>query len=373
MRADVRLAKIEELAGRYHTISYPEFQREPTVWGIRQKKLLIDSILRKFDIGNIYVVADEEWGTSHWQCIDGRQRLSAIFSFMGINKEYEEHNDFPFEPSNEVREDGKFADIDGLGFNDPRFSTYKDEFLKYKVKVVVLSSIEEETELNLQFQRLQIAQILNGAEKLNAMVGEMRDAIFDKESGLGLEPYFDKLGVRRARFGPQQTASQIMINACSLLEFEEFCRARFLDMQMFFKRYFKFDDLARTALEKVRESARSVTRLVGDDTLRMIKNRALAVSLVLFVFEHDRNERYTMAQWEYLESYLQEVAKGLATVSRRTSIRDPDVEPGPWERLQLAITQASVEERAIRTRHEILTELFDQYLDSRLSLPPDAN
>src|SRR4051794_34994136 len=58
---------------------HPEFQRVFR-WGKQQKSRLIESLLLGIPLPPIYVAVSEE---GVWEVIDGVQRLSTIFEFMG--------------------------------------------------------------------------------------------------------------------------------------------------------------------------------------------------------------------------------------------------------------------------------------------------
>jgi uncharacterized protein with ParB-like and HNH nuclease domain len=105
---------IKELKRDFASIEFPEYQREPSVWSREQKQRLLDSILRDFVIAAIYVYERDD-GT--WECIDGRQRLNAIMSFLGRNDE-DEDNGFRLRVQNEVAEDTDdgLAELEGLRF-----------------------------------------------------------------------------------------------------------------------------------------------------------------------------------------------------------------------------------------------------------------
>jgi len=349
---------IQELANIFHTIEYPEFQREPTVWGLKNKRLLIDSILRRFDIGSVYLISDD---LQALQCIDGRQRLNALFSFLGLTPD-SKHNKFTFRSSNEVREDNSFDDINNCSYFDNEFERYREGLLNYRVKIVRLfdvDSMDQKSDLNLQFQRLQIAQVLNGAEKLNAMVGEMRDFVF-AEGGFGSHEFFSKLGVRAGRFGNQQTASQICINADALVRSGSFSRARFADMQLFFKKWYSFDEQMRTTAGHLQRAANDLDDLISEECLAKVKNRAMAVSLFLFYFNEKYSSAHTDLDWGRYPEFVIHVLKELETV-RGKGI---SIDKGPqnvWERLQIDITQASVERVAIERRNAILNEEFRSF------------
>lgn len=58
----------------------PEYQRLFR-WGVEKKSRLIESILLDIPLPSIFVAAD---GDGVWEVVDGLQRLSTIFEFMGI-------------------------------------------------------------------------------------------------------------------------------------------------------------------------------------------------------------------------------------------------------------------------------------------------
>src|SRR5687768_9763163 len=77
---------IGELASLYRDSEldiHPEFQRIFR-WSILQKSKLIESILLGIPIPSIFVSQRED---GVWDVVDGLQRLSTIFEFMGILKD----------------------------------------------------------------------------------------------------------------------------------------------------------------------------------------------------------------------------------------------------------------------------------------------
>ena len=59
-------------------------------WDITQQSALIESILLNIPIPPIYVYQNEK---GKWNLIDGQQRLSTIFKFMGIVKKESEEDE----------------------------------------------------------------------------------------------------------------------------------------------------------------------------------------------------------------------------------------------------------------------------------------
>lgn len=117
MKTQHKYWTIEELSKNIDNIEFPEFQREPTVWDLEKKQKLIDSILRDFDISSIYFFRKENGG---YDCIDGRQRINAIWSFLGVNEADEEDNEFHLKIENEIYDDkGYFNEV-----NQKRFKKF---------------------------------------------------------------------------------------------------------------------------------------------------------------------------------------------------------------------------------------------------------
>src|SRR3989344_5425151 len=56
----------------------PEYQRGK-VWSNEKKQLLLDSIFRKMHVPQIYL---RSLDVGYYECVDGQQRLSAIFDFF---------------------------------------------------------------------------------------------------------------------------------------------------------------------------------------------------------------------------------------------------------------------------------------------------
>ncbi|MBS1560991.1 MAG: DUF262 domain-containing protein [Bacteroidetes bacterium] len=61
----------------------PSFQRS-VVWTVKEMAKLIDSIILGYPIPGIMLSERKERGKQKWEVIDGQQRLTAIFSFMGL-------------------------------------------------------------------------------------------------------------------------------------------------------------------------------------------------------------------------------------------------------------------------------------------------
>jgi hypothetical protein len=372
MKRDIEKWTIKKLVDDIKPIlGFPEFQREPTVWDLYKKQKLIDSIFRGFDIAPIYVYKKDD---NSYECIDGRQRINAIYSFLGLNENMERSdNHFAIKIDNDI-----YVDTDEflLRLDNRQYSELKPEekeiFDNYKLNVIIVRSDEDnveenEQELSLQFIRLQFSSILNAGEKLHAMSGDMRNFIFSElfsETPDGKEehPFFKAINIRYRRYAKEQVAAQIALNYFSRrAEPPTFSRSRYIDLQYFFKRksVFKEEDkrLAeeiKTILDKIAENF--------NDKLSFIENRAIAVTTFLFVAQLvNNNEEKKLPKFgEFLVEFVATLKWQLSLYRRKMELIEQyrDILTG----FQNYVTQAAGESYAIERRHKFIEKYFEHYL-----------
>ena len=162
-----------------------EYQRGK-VWSEAQQALLIDSILRGFDIPKIYLRKLPDGSRFLFDVIDGKQRLTAIWCFVS--------NGFRL-----LRTKDSFPDLGDLG---GKFWSELPEDAKDRLQFanVTVSKIEAATEQEIRelFLRLQRGEPLNAAERRNAMSGPVRGFVADS---LSVHPIWQETSLRAARFG----------------------------------------------------------------------------------------------------------------------------------------------------------------------------
>ena len=367
MERDIETLSIQELRGLFADIAFPEYQREPDVWSREQKQRLLDSVLRRFDIASIYLYRREDGG---FECIDGRQRLNAMMSFLGANPLDVEDDGFPLKIHNEISAnlpspyealDGHtYAWIEDAADTNPLASQAVEAVLGYEFAVAYLSAATVADEFNLQFLRLNLGSLINAGEKLNAMVGNMRDLLFEPR-GVGGHAFLDRVGIPTRRFAKQLTAAQVLLQAFSQEETESFARARHFDLQKFVKAHVDIQD-DHPIVADVSATLDALEEKLGDATGAALRNRAIAITVIVFarqarLFEDtDRMDAFA----DFLHTFLGRLKWQVGNMKDYAIDERYDY----LVEFQRHLTQASVEKSAVTRRHEIFEELFTEWLET---------
>lgn len=169
----------------------PDYQR-PAVWSQSQKQMLIDTMLRNYDVPKLY------WRRTGrrpdtYDVVDGQQRLRAIWEF------FEEGFALP-----------KDSDpIDGESIGNCTYESLPDDlrirFDTYALDIVLIDEADED-EVREMFLRLQNGTSLKAQEKRNAYPGGMRDFVKD----LVAHPFFTCVAFSNSRFTHDLVAAQIV-------------------------------------------------------------------------------------------------------------------------------------------------------------------
>lgn len=170
----------------------PDYQR-PAVWALDQKQLLIDTILRGYDVPKIYwrkVGANPD----KYEVVDGQQRIRAVWGYQA--------GEFAI---------AKNADpIAGQEVKGLKYEELPDElrlqFDTYNIDVVIVSDTDDD-EVREMFLRLQNGTTLKAQEKRNAMPGAMRDFI----KTLAEHNLFSSVGFSNSRYNHDLVAAQMVL------------------------------------------------------------------------------------------------------------------------------------------------------------------
>ena len=207
----------------------PDYQRPP-VWTESQKQLLMDTILRNYDIPKFYWREVNRDSGIEFEVIDGQQRLRAIWGFY--NDKYPLAQD---------------ADsIDDIVVKGCLFSQLphqiKNIFNRYSLDIIIITDAHEdkhEEEIRDMFLRLQNGTTLKAQEKRNAMNGDMRDFVKD----IAKHPFFESCKFANKSFAFDHIAAQTI-----LIELEGGpTKVQNADLNKMYKTHSQFDKTGKIA------------------------------------------------------------------------------------------------------------------------------
>jgi len=174
----------------------PDYQR-PAVWSKQQKQLLIDTILRGYDIPKLYWRQISKQ-PNKYEVVDGQQRLRAIWEFMEGRFSLPADKD----PINGCDVSGNYYNGDGGNILPDEI---RQDFDIYSLDIIIISESNEE-EVREMFLRLQNGTTLKAQEKRNAMPGNMRDYI----KNLVTHPIFTSVAFNNSRYTHDLVAAQMV-------------------------------------------------------------------------------------------------------------------------------------------------------------------
>ena len=233
------------LEERPKMILNPEYQRS-SVWRGKRPKLLIDSILRGWDIGlflfNGILIPRENGSTlPKYEVIDGQQRIRTIYDFFDGHLAISgESPDFTISGAVYDLRDKKWTDEDFPPAVRPSFHAY---IIKTQVYIQ-----KDEQEVARIFARVQDGLRLNNAERTNAIIGYIRNNIKDISGHTLLQ----NSRVKLIRFNRRWITAN-----CVYREITEFVNGNFLDanlknMKEMYNDNIRRTNIARSALAQVK-------------------------------------------------------------------------------------------------------------------------
>ncbi len=319
-----------------------DYQREK-IWSRGNQEDLIDSIVKNIDIPKIYLARVEGNENFDFECIDGKQRMATLLNFYKPEKSA----DSPLT----VRIAGERYTYKRLRKELP---TLADKIDDYELTFIIYPQIDDEL-LREIFRRLQLGVRLNSGELLKSHTGTMRDFVY-KEMGKEA-PFLRSTKLSEKRFSRQFTLAQICINSFSRNKSGDFVRARYDELEDFFKEEYDLDENDAN-LNRIRAVLKSMEKYFGEKA-ESISSRAVAVSAYLFCEELHLQKKQSQIE-EFAEFYsrlLGEIRKDLKLLSRFKKPTNPEV----LEAFQKYISQASVESYAIKRRHLFLESAFKHF------------
>lgn len=180
--------KLKQLVSmRDHVKLDPSWQRGP-VWSEGKQALLIDSILRGYDIPMIYLWDRGEGSKPYrYEVVDGQQRLRAIWEFL----------------DGDIRLKKCAPNIGTIPIADKSYDdlpkSLTDKFNNFEVVIAFIRKAQQ-PEISVVFSRMQMGVRLNPAELRNAIQSGYRQAV---DTVASLNMFFKESKISSARFKHQ--------------------------------------------------------------------------------------------------------------------------------------------------------------------------
>ena len=317
----------------------PTYQRG-LVWSKSKQQLLMDSVLRRYDIPKLYLRAVDN-PPYKYEVVDGQQRLHAIWEFC--------QDKFPISTECEPVHG---HDVAGKLFNELP-NDLVDEFQSYELSFVILEDTTEE-EVEEMFTRLNNGETLTAAEKRNALPGRMKE--FVKE--LIMHPFFQDVAFKNTRYAFDQVCAQITLLELAGGPTDTKARA----LEKMYKDHVKFDKNGRTA-RKIKRVLNFLDSIFPEKTPELRKQNV--VSLYLLVSELMEKYAINGKEATIREWFINFEKERREEQNKPEDERDPD-----WVRYQEKTLQAVDSKDSIEFRHKMLMASFLLYYPDLELLDP---
>ncbi|MBP6870742.1 MAG: DUF262 domain-containing protein [Bacteroidales bacterium] len=225
----------------------PQYQRT-SVWSPQKKKLLIDSILRGYDLPKFYIRETPLDQNYRYEVTDGQQRMRAIWEFVDDVEAYSLDDSFI-----------NGVNTKGLTYNDFKrnYPELQRALLNFKLHIAIIKSASSE-ETRTLFARLQMGEKLNPVELRNAMTSNIGNAI---QSLTINSKFFDKeCKIKNSRFKHQDYLDHVI----TLIHFNGQRNLKSMDIKQLYL------ELANETLDKFQPMLGNVNKVL--DLMRRINS-----------------------------------------------------------------------------------------------------
>jgi hypothetical protein len=301
----------------------PDFQR-PAVWTVAQKRLLIDTILREYDIPKMYWRKVND-SPERYDVVDGQQRLRAIWSFVD--------GEFALDSSAEPIDGVAIAGCTYEGLTDD----LKIQFALYTVDVVVLEDTDED-EVREMFLRLQNGTSLKAQEKRNAMPGQMREFV----KKLTEHPVFERTNFNNKRFTFDHVAAQLV---CLELAGGP-TNVKDGDLNRMYQTHAQFDPQSKVA-KSVKRTLDTLAQVFPDKTPELERYNLVALYAVIAELQR----AYAIAD---VLPQLRDWFLDFEARRRAQDVMDADTAEAEWVSYKEKISHSTDAQDSIRARLDFL-------------------
>ena len=246
----------------------PEYQREGNVWSEVDKAYLIDTILKNFPMPPIFLHQhiDNDTGKTVYDVVDGKQRLSAIISFL--QNEISVPEDFASDGFGDSKLEGMFF----KDFDNEELSEWKRNVWKYEITIEYIET-EDPAVVNHIFDRLnRNGEPLTQQELRKAKYGS--SLFYKAVAELSSLPVFTDIvkNLKSNRLEHHEFISDLLL----LVEEDKVIAGdRPLEIDASYERYSKTEE---EELEKVSENFLEVSKVFKTFNLKFDNYRLYGVS-----------------------------------------------------------------------------------------------
>ena len=191
----------------------PDYQRDSGIWPLEKRQLFVDSVFNGYDIPKLYFhgLGSDESVNFQYAVVDGKQRLQTLFDFLEDGFPLGEFDKMDPDAMKSVARQIKTPPDPGKYFSQLS-GVWKEYFRSRSLPIVVVDNAEVEDIENL-FSRLNNGEPLTGAEKRNAMPGDMSALVRE----IGNDPFFKQWAPIRKRYQHYEAAAKFLLMEQTML------------------------------------------------------------------------------------------------------------------------------------------------------------
>src|SRR3989338_2436178 len=215
MKTGVEFKKSRWLNKYKNSIDLDPFFQRGQVWNPGKKQYFIDSLVRGWGTPKLFLW---QTGKDTFACLDGKQRLTSLFSFMA--------DDLPLGSKSEKLSGKKYSKL-------PR--DVQDAFDEYEFAVEVITEAKPEEAVEL-YKRLQGGTPLNFGEKIFAYPGKMTE--FIKRRLVNRKLLKTTVGLANTRYSHYAVCAQLCL--LTIKGAKEDLKLK--NLEKFFREYAEFNE-----------------------------------------------------------------------------------------------------------------------------------